>query len=111
MRLGFKESLATLTRSCHAACAMFGYVAVRTVFFDDSFTAAATSYSLPARMRVSRNQQQIAGMDCKSVGGHRLDAPGADRRSNTHTVASVRTTANEASAMRLAAVPPWKVLR
>ena len=60
--------LGDMTRSCHAACAMFGYVAVRTVFFDDFFTAAATSYSLLARMRVSRNQQQIPGMDCKSVG-------------------------------------------
>ena len=42
-------------------------------------------------------------------GGHRRDAPGRDRRSSTHTVANVRTTANEASAMRLAPVPPWKV--
>ena len=42
---------------------------------------------------------------------HRLDALDRDRRSSTHTVASVRTTANEASAMRLAPVPPWKVSR
>src|SRR5882757_6535447 len=44
-------------------------------------------------------------------GGHRRDAPGRDRRSSTHTVASVRATANEASAMRLTLVPPWKVTR
>jgi hypothetical protein len=45
----------------------------------------------------------------RAEAGHRLDAPGADRRCSTHTVASVRTTVNEASARRLAPVPPWKV--
>src|SRR5689334_8249805 len=40
---------------------------------------------------------------------HRCDAPGADRRCRTHTVATVRMTANIASAIRLAAVPPLKV--
>jgi len=42
---------------------------------------------------------------------YRLDALDRDRRSSTHTVASVRTTANDASAMRLTPVPPLKVSR
>ena len=42
---------------------------------------------------------------------HRLDALDRDRRSSTRTVASVRATANDASAMRLTPVPPLKVSR
>src|SRR4029079_1435517 len=41
--------------------------------------------------------------------GHRRDAPGRDRRSSTHTVATVSAMANEASAMRLAPVQPRTV--
>jgi predicted helicase len=53
--------------------------------------------------------RHLAGSTCGN--GHRRDTPGADRQSSTRTVASVRTTANEASAMRHAPVPPWKVSR
>ena len=48
--------------------------------------------------------RDLAGPAVRS--GYRRDIPGRERRFSTHTVAIVSTMANEASAIRLAPVPP-----
>jgi hypothetical protein len=87
-----------LPRRVRRACSQKIHISEYVLSFD----------LLPGRAR-STSVQASRGLDVRDR--HRQDAPGADRRSNTHTVASVRITANEASAMRLAPVPPWKVSR